>query len=106
MSQIVEFNWGLKVKDPIAVIARKRGVEIKGGFRVIPMGVSIDLIDWQKNTVGKVSVFQVIVKRYSDLTSDDIKGSDFASLNDAQSYLKKEYPNENSIVTLITYEVC
>lgn len=106
MSQIVEFNWGLKVKNPKTVINRKYGVEVKGGFRVIPMGVPVDLIDWRKKTIGKVLITRVIVKRYEDLTIEDLKGSDFEELKDLQEYLKKEYPTECSIVSLISYRVC
>jgi hypothetical protein len=105
VSQPLDFNWVLKVKDPVKHINVGKGTEVKGGYRVFPMSWQINLVDWNFNIYGSVRVIQTIVKHRNNITQEDALVCGFNDIDILHQYLDKEYPDSMGLVTIVSFEV-
>lgn len=113
MAQTVDFNWAIKVKHPNKVKSGEITAIVKNGVRIFPLYESskkwIDLIDWNKNIIGKVIVQKLIIKSLDDLLDSEANAAGFTSKNDLVSFLECEYKdkkNENiDVVTIIYFKI-
>lgn len=105
MAQSIDFNWVLKVKNPETYQKRRRGVEVKGGYRVFPMSWPIAISDWEYNIIAKLRVVQVMIKHQTDITNEDAKLAGFSELESLLEYLKAEYPEGKHLATFIWFEL-
>ena len=104
MSQQLEFNWGLKVREPESYKVGQHYWIAKGGYRVFPMSTTLDLLDWQKKVVGKIRVRKVEIKFQEYIDDEDAKRCGFTRFTELGYYLEREYPAEGQLVTFIYFE--
>lgn len=105
VSQPIEFNWVLKVKDPVKYTNSGVGAEIKGGYRVFPMSWQINLVDWSFVKHANVRVTQTQIKRTEDITEEDAIVCGFKNIEMLRHYLDKEYPDSMELVTIVSFLV-
>ncbi len=104
MSQHLEFNWGLKVKEPEKYEIGKHHWIAKGGYRVFPMSTAIDLLDWNKKKVGRVVVKKIEVKFLELMDQSDADKCGVPSPSKLGYLLELDYPTEGQLVTFVNFE--
>ncbi len=104
MSQLVEYNWSLKVHEPGNFEVGKHYWVAKGGYRVFPMSTQIDLLDYNKKVHGKVLVKQIEIKFQEFITDEDAKRCGFTRFTELGYYLEREYPMYGQLVTFLYFE--
>lgn len=104
MAQFVEFNEVLKVEDVGKYLVGKHYWVCRGGYKVYPMLSPIDLIDKNKDKVGKCRVKIVEVKFQEFLTDDDAKRVGLQRFTELGYFLEMENPAEGQVATFVYFE--
>ncbi len=104
MPQFVEFNEALKVDQPEKYVVGKHYWIIRGGYKVYPLLVSIDLLDKERKKIGRVRIKQVNVKFQEFLTSEDARKIGFERATQLAYFLEMENPAEGQVATFVEFE--
>jgi len=110
MAQQVEFNWGFKVRDLESVKSGRVKAFVKNGVRIFPVLTSTpdacvcDLLDWDRNVIGKVKAREIRIKQLEDVSKDEARDCGFSSLKDLRNFLEDNYGKKGEkydVVTLV-----
>lgn len=104
MPQYIEFNEFLKVDEPQKYAVGKHYWIARGGYKVYPMLIPIDLIDKNKAKVGKVRVKIVEIKFQEFLTDEDAKRIGLNRFTELGYFLEMENPAEGQVATFVYFE--
>jgi hypothetical protein len=108
MSQTVDFNWAVKVKDYKKAQDGSITAIIKNGVRIFPLydscGKTVELLDWNKKVCGHVKIKKIEIKPLRDITEENAHSCGFKSIHEITIpgkrvyYCRREYNDNHSSI--------